>query len=326
MTAPVALPALGVGDRVQAELLVRERHEKSTSGGDPFWILTLGNRSGAIDTAPVWHNQAALVEGAGRGAFVQVIGTVREYKGKRQLEVTSLRVLPPGGFDVRQFLPSEAPDRIEHAWHFLDTQIAALKSEPLRRAAQLFFGDAGFRERFELAPGSTGGHHASVGGLLVHTYEVARIAQHIAKTMRANADLAFVGALLHDVGKVEAYEIREGNFAFTPGGQLAGHIVQGSWMLQERLLADPSHGLSALQVLELQHFILSHHGSLEFGAAAPPMTPEAEIVHWADEASAKANDMLEASADASNFTGDEPQSTKRVFRVGKRIWRTPAHW
>ena len=37
--------------------------------------------------------------------------------------------------------------------------------------------------------------------------------------------------------------------------------------------------------------ILSRHAALEFGSPVQPMTAEKEIVHWADDARAKANDM-----------------------------------
>jgi HD superfamily phosphodiesterase len=40
----------------------------------------------------------------------------------------------------------------------------------------------------------------------------------MAKTMNANADLAVAGALLHDVAKVEAYDIDDDGFATRPAG------------------------------------------------------------------------------------------------------------
>lgn len=323
---PLDFASLAVGDRVQHELVVRERHEKKTGAGDPFWILTLGNATGSLDTAPVWSNQASLVEGAERGSFVQAIGTVKEYRGKRQLELTSLRVLPKGSFDLSQFVRAEPPKRLEKLWSWLDEEVAKLKSAPLRRAALLFFGDPVFREAFERAAGSTVGHHATSGGLLVHTCEVASIAQNIARVMKANPELALVGALIHDVGKVESYAADAAGFSNTPAGHLVGHIVLGSWMLNQRLAANPDHGLSTEQVLELQHFILSHHGIAEFGATVPPATAEAEIVHWADEASAKANDVLETLAEDEHFASGESFTSKRPWRVGKRLWRRPDHW
>lgn len=324
--AVLDLSALAVGDRVSHELLVRERTELKTKTGDPFWTLTLGNASGTITTAPVWNDQRASIEGAEAGAFVQAIGDVTDYKGKRQLALKSLRLLPPGSHDLAQFLPAVSDQRRESAWAWLDKQRAELKSAPLRRALDLFFADEAFRVAFERAPGSTRGHHASIGGLLEHTVEVATIARTTAVVMRAQHELALVGALIHDVGKVEAYRTDAGGFGFTAAGQLAGHVVLGSWMLDRRLQAAGGAGLAESQVLELQHFILSHHGTLEFGAAVPPMTAEAEIVHWADEASAKANDMLESLADDEHFSGADPFSSKRPWRLGKKIWRSPGGW
>jgi len=73
----------------------------------------------------------------------------------------------------------------------------------------------------------------------------------------------------------------------------------------------------------LEHMILSHHGSLELGSPVQPMTAEAEIVHWADEASAKANDMIESLEDSELFAPGKEVSDKRPWRVGRRIWRRP---
>ena len=53
------------------------------------------------------------------------------------------------------------------------------------------------------------------------------------------------------------------------------------------------------------------------------MTAEAEVVHWADEASAKANDMIESLEDSDAFTEGREISDQRLWRVGRRIWRRP---
>ena len=59
--------------------------------------------------------------------------------------------------------------------------------------------------------------------------------------MNANVDLVVAGALLHDVGKVEAYEIDGGGFGHTPSGFLLGHVVLGCLMLERRLAAAGRH-------------------------------------------------------------------------------------
>jgi 3'-5' exoribonuclease len=314
-----------VGDRVQHEFLVVEREEKRQANGDPFLLLTLGNATGRLGTAPLWSNQLDWASGAEKGKVVQVIGEVAAFHGKRQLRLTApLRVLPAAAVRPELFLPSVGV-ATEALWDWIDRARNELKSAALRRAADLFFADDAFRVEFEKTPASVAGHHAAIGGLLLHVTEVATIARNSARVMKANADLVVVGALLHDIGKVQAYSITPTGFAHTTPGSLIGHVVLGAFMLQERLAGVPLSEISASQRLELQHLILSHHGSLEFGSPVQPMTVEAELLHWADETSAKANDMSESLAEDEHF-GDAEVSERRPWRVGRRVWRRPHGW
>lgn len=319
------IPAAGLGDRVQHEFLVIEREEKTQSSGDRFVLLTLANASGRLPTAPVWANQSEWAAGAEKGKVVQVIGEIAAYHGKRQIRLTApLRILPDNSVRPELFLPRIAVPT-ETLWDWIDRTRGDLKSASLRRAADLFFGDDAFRIDFERAPASVSGHHAAVGGLLLHVTEVATIARNTARVMKANAEIAVVGALLHDVGKVEAYGVTPTGFEHTVRGSLLGHVVLGSLMLQDRLAAVSPEDISPSQRLELHHMILSHHGSLEFGSPVQPMTVEAEILHWADESSAKANDMSESLAEDDHFLTGEV-SDRRPWRVGRRIWRRPHGW
>ena len=328
---PLNLAQLGVGDRVQHDLLVVDRSEKKTSAGDPFILLTLGNATGKIETAPIWSDKLEWADGAECGSVVQAIGNVTAYgkngTTKRQLALAGpLRVLPAEQADVEAFLPRVAHD-LTKLWDWMDRARADIESARLRRVLDVVFGDDAFRVQFEKAPGSTGGHHAKVGGLLLHTYEVTHIAKQTARTMRgANVDLVVAGAMLHDIGKVESYRVGPGGFTFTPCGLLVGHVVLGVLMLERRLAALGETVCTAGQLLELQHLILSHHGKLEYGSPVEPMTAEAEIVHRADESSAKAADFLECLDEPEHFMGGEEFSDKKVWRVGRRIWKRPHAW
>lgn len=323
------IPSLIPGERVQADLLVLERTEKNTKGGDPFVRLTLGNSTGRIETAPIWSNNLSWAEGAERGMVVQVTGDISLYTGggsaARQLSVTApMRVIPREQADVKAFLPSVGD--CTKLWDWLDKTRAEIQSGTLRQIVDLFFADDDFRLRFEMTPGSVSGHHAKLGGLLLHIYEVTSIARTAARSLRANPDLVVTGCLLHDIGKVEAYEMSGGAFSYTPCGMLLGHVVLGALMLERAMAARGEALCSTAQHTELLHMILSHHGSLEFGSPVQPMTLEAEIVHWADEASAKGNDMFEALEDPDAFASGGELSDKRPWRVGRRIWRRPHNW
>jgi 3'-5' exoribonuclease len=328
---PLDIPGLSPGSRIQHELLVYERSEKKTNAGDPFVVLKLGNASGTIETAPIWSDKLHWAEGADSGRVVQAIGDITVYArggtgGKKQLAISApVRLIPQELVRIDEFLPRITHD-VAKLWGAFDKLRFEVESPRLRRVLDLFFADEEFRLAFEQAPGSTGGHHAKIGGLLLHTWEVARIAKTTAQTMRANVDLVVAGALLHDVGKVESYTVGPGGFTFTPCGLLVGHVVLGVMMLERRLAKLGERVCTEGQLLELQHMILSHHGQLEFGSPVTPMTTEAEIVHWADEASAKANDMMESLEDGDAFLSGGELSDKRVWRVGRRVWRRPHGW
>lgn len=328
--APLNLAQLGVGERVQHEFLVFDRVEKKTNAGDPFVILTLGNAAGRIETAPVWSDKLEWVDGVESGRIVQAIGNVSLYgrngTARRQLQLAApVRVLPAEHYRVDDFLPRIEGDPARY-WTWIDETIAKMQSSRLRRVLDLFFRDDAFRVAFERTPGSTAGHHALIGGLLLHVFEVTSIARQTARTVKANVDLVTAGALLHDIGKVESYTIGPAGFTWTPCGLLVGHVVLGVMMLERRLAAAGEDVCSPGQLLDLQHMILSHHGKHEFGSPVEPMTVEAEIVHRADEASAKATDMMDALDDAEAFQSGGEISDKRVWRVGRRVWRRPHEW
>lgn len=329
---PFDLRGATLGDRVQHEFLVRERSEKLTRAGAPFVVLTLGNATGSIDTAPIWSERLEWCSGADRGRVVQVIGDIGSFgdesSRKRQLQITApLRVLPREQFDPADFL-ERIPVDTDRVWEAIDKLRFSISAPSVRRAVDLFFADDAFRVQFERTPGSVKGHHSQLGGLLLHVWEVASIAKHIARTIRgANPDLVVAGALLHDVGKVDAYCINPEGFGHTPSGMLLGHVVLGALAFDRRVIA-AQVPFTTSQRDEMLHFILSHHGALEFGSPVQPMTPEAEIVHWADESSAKATDMLDEFADPELFPpgASTEVSAKKSWRLGRKLWKRPAPW
>lgn len=323
--APLDIPRLTVGERVTAELLVREREDKTTRNGDPYVVFKLGNATGAL-VANVWKEQVAAVQGVRPGQVVQVIGVLEDYQGRRSLKLTSPpRIVPKGAEDLDAFLP-RAGAAADALWAKVDAWRGEMRGA-LRRAVDTVFADEAFREAFARTPGAVRGHHAVVGGLLLHSCEVAEIARAGVRVMAGDVALVTAGALLHDIGKVEAYRVDIAGFDYTREGQLLGHIVLGSLMLDRRLLALPERDrLTEEQRLELHHFIQSHHGIAEFGAAVPPMTMEAEILHYADQISSKGNDFAAAADDPELFPGDTEFSVRRHWQLGRRLWKRQHRW
>jgi 3'-5' exoribonuclease len=323
MTAPTDLSRLDVGQRVQDPLLVLEVEQR---GGDtPHTILLLGNSTGRLATAPFWAEDQPRIAGISRGDVVQVIGELGRYRDQRQLKVSSIRPLPKGSVELSRLVPAigdPAP-----YWKTLDGWREEITRPRLAQTLALFYHDHEFRAAYEACPASLGGHHAMLGGLLKHTVEVATIARAIARVCRAEQDVVLAGVLLHDIGKLEAYRWEGGLFEATEAGTLHGHVVLGTLMLDRRVRAAATMPCTGAELAILHHLILSHHGRLEFGAAVPPLTLEAEVLHYADNASAKTASMADALADPANFEGDALVSARTLWQLDRRrAYRGKSDW
>lgn len=322
MSGPPDLKQLAVGDRLQDPLLVLEVEQRDSARG-AFTTLTLGNCHGQLPSAPFWPEDQARIAGIARGDVAQVIAEVGLYNGRRQLKVSSIRVLPRGGIDWRQLVPSVR--EVTPFWDLLDRWRGELRRPRLRRTLDLFYADDDFRRRYQECPASTVGHHAELGGLLRHTCEVASIGRAIAKTCHADPELVLAGALLHDIGKLEAYRW-EGVFENTECGALLGHVTLGLLMLDRRVSREDPAPCTDRELNILHHLIASHHGKPEFGAAVAPMTLEAEVLHFADNASAKTAGMAGAIGDPANFAGDALVSSKLWQLDRRRAYRGVSDW
>jgi 3'-5' exoribonuclease len=322
MAQPI-LSELPIGTRVQDPFIVLDVEAR---GGDtPHTILTFGNAHGRLQSAPFWPSDSPKITGVSRGCVVQVIGTVGAYRDRRQLTVDSLRVLPREQVDWHALMPSVGD--VSRYWKAIDRWRGEVRGPRLARVLSLFYDDPAFRERYEQCPASTSGHHAALGGLLKHTCEVVHIGHAICRLYAsADPDLVAAGVLLHDIGKLDSYRW-DGVFEVTVPGSVIGHVVLGALMLDRRVRAETPMPCTEDELLLLQHLVLSHHGKLEFGAPVAPMTLEAEIIHYADNASAKTASMDEALRDSENFVGDSEVSARPVWQIDRRrAWRASSDW
>jgi 3'-5' exoribonuclease len=92
--------------------------------------------------------------------------------------------------------------------------------------------------------------------------------------------VAVTGALLHDIGKLEAYEVESGAISMSDQGRLYGEIPLGYYTVRRAI--ERLDGFPADLAQAVLHIILSHHGSLEHGSPVVPCTREATLVHMID--------------------------------------------
>lgn len=323
MTRSVNLAAAAPGDHVEGAFLVLDVTEHVPESGNAFTTLLLANPTGRVGTEPFWLERYREIEGIRVGHVLQVIGEVSTYRNRRQLKVRSVRALPDGAVAMSDLLPSVGP--VDRYWETLDEWRGGITKPRLQRVVALFFEDGEFREAFAQCPAAVEGHHAALGGLLKHTTEVAAIARTVARTSGADVELVLAGALLHDIGKLDAYAW-DGPFRHTEAGRLIGHVVLGALRLDRRLAAEAATPCTELERRILLHLLLAHHGRREFGSPVPPLTLEAEVLHWADNASAKTASLANILADPARFRADESFSEPHWSIDRRRAYRGRSDW
>jgi 3'-5' exoribonuclease len=268
---------LRAGTHLQkATFLLAAIVQATDRNGDAYLKLTLRDKSGDIE-ARYWRVPAGVGERLSEGSGVAVTGTVNEYRGSAQVNVTDIFVCELQ--DLDEFLPTARRSQ-EEMVDELQRLISSIKTLHLRELLKKVLGDAVFQERFFAAPAAKTYHHACVGGLLEHSLEVVRHVVMVAQRYpEIDRDLAATVALLHDVGKVDSYRL-QGTFDLTDQGKLLGHTYVGA-ALVDRAISTIDGFPDDLRIRVL-HGILSHHGELEKGAPVTPRTPEALAVHHAD--------------------------------------------
>jgi 3'-5' exoribonuclease len=164
-------------------------------------------------------------------------------------------------------------------------------------------------------------HHSYRHGLLEHSLSVAEGVSALSATFGGGVDrdVAVTGALLHDIGKIEAYEQTGGAIDLSDAGRLQGEIPLGYYRVRSAMEAIEGFPPDLCQAVG--HIILSHHGKLEHGSPVTPCTREATLVHMIDNLGGTLGsfDRIEKSlADGERWSGyDRALSGSAYFSASR---------
>jgi 3'-5' exoribonuclease len=283
--------------------------------------LALADKSGEMELT-YWGDRdekavQAIFDSFDAGDIVWVSGTIGEYQGEKMICVNKgngeIRRAISGEYTLDDFVVRTNRD-IEVLWNEIIETKDSLHNKHLKSLLNAFFNDKVFVRGFKKAPAAIIIHHACVGGLLEHTWEVLRYCKTAAIVHPSlDKSLLFTGAILHDIGKIEEYKVSMIIKQYEKGF-LIGHTFIGTELILKKISAMPN--FPPLLKDKLIHMILSHSGKEEYGAGQEPKLPEAAALHYADEMGAKITQYIRAKKDAvtDDFKSPWDRRIGSVFR------------
>ena len=277
------------GERVIEHYLVRKKESRESRAGKSFLSLKLMDKTGVID-AKIWEMSNSIGD-FDEGNIVKIDGTVTTFNNELQLKITKLRRSNEGEYVPADYIPITTKD-IDEMYKQVLAIIKTIKIPHIKVLLEnMLVNNKELAEKFKTHQAAMYVHHGYVGGLIEHTLSVAEIAISLGKRYKyVDLDLLVAGALLHDIGKV--YELRAlPHSEYTDDGQMLGHIIIGIEMISKEIdnILDFPHETASL----IKHLIISHHGEYEFGSPKLPATPEAMLLHFADNVDAKLTTFAE---------------------------------
>ncbi|HEU4975803.1 MAG TPA: HD domain-containing protein [Baekduia sp.] len=268
------------GADIDQVLLVRQAESRRRRDGGEFLKLVLGDRTGGV-TAMIWEDVARAGELCRAGSPVHVVGRFEVHqRWGAQIAIQELRPAIDGTYAPAD-LHDGPPQEVDHMEAGLRELVDTIQNPHLRRLLDGFFGEGSETwALYRIAPAAKLYHQAYVHGLLEHCLTVAQAVSAISATFPGiDRDVAVTGALLHDIGKLEAYTC-DAPIDMTDDGRLQGEIPLGYYRVRRQIEELP--GFPQELARSVLHIILAHHGALEFGSPVVPCTREATLVHMID--------------------------------------------
>ncbi|MDO5552244.1 MAG: OB-fold nucleic acid binding domain-containing protein [Planctomycetia bacterium] len=313
-------------DVVSEVYQVTDKTLRPNKNGNLYIQFTISDRTGTL-SGRFWNATEELFQTFETGDFIRCEGAIQRYQGNLQFIAKRLTKVPDSDVVPDDFARSAALNtgacmqRIKELLH-------GIKTIDLRNLVDCFLADETFVARFIASPAGVKLHHAYKGGLLEHTLATMELVARIAPLYphSLNYDLLLTGAFLHDVGKIEELACGEGNnLVYTDRGQLLGHSFLAAGILRdkieetEKLTGEPFPKETAML---LEHFLISHHGTLENGSTKLPMTQEAMVLHYVDSMDAKIAEFQKHILDDPNtgttWTNYIPAIERKLYTGAKK--------
>ena len=296
------LKELKMGSTFTIQLVVLSATARETKAKKPYLQMEFFDGTDSI-SGNYWNWSGKNIPE--KNAILNVNAQLIEYLGTPQLNIKSMTTNSER--HISEFTPNSGVD-IGATYLEAYEMASAVKDDFLRELTLTILEQ--LKHLWVTVPGANTIHHAYTAGTLIHSVSVAKIAKAVAETIPGTfIELATIGGLLHDLGKLFGYRINGIVCEMTDEGLLYEHTFLGAQFVnnfaEENNLLKDENDEAKLELL--CHIILSHHGKNEYGAAIPPSSIEAHIVHKAD--------AIDAAAEQIRVESDKAGRAKWTERI-----------
>ena len=271
------------GARVNGYLLLRGYTKQPTKNGGEF-ISGSAEVQGSL-TFRCWSNSEAFATLASSGteyqdkichvhAEVSIFGGVLSLVIK-DIALADMSILSQEGVSESDFLSSLY--NVDVYWKEFENTFKKNTSEKAHELFDIIFSGA-IKTAFLTEFAAISHHDNCRNGLLAHSTKVVKIATVLKMYpniyKRVGKDLLFIGAAIHDLGKIMEYN----NGVISNNGKFISHTVSGVILLEENYKEQIIEKMGVDFYMRLVSIVSCHHG--EYGEV--PRTVEAYVIHLVD--------------------------------------------
>jgi 3'-5' exoribonuclease len=281
------LNTINQGDAVEGIYTLRRFAVREARNGKYFADVIVGDLTGEIPA-----KYGILTSRCSKNSKPAVLpespASAKYNNGRLQLRINDIKNATPTQEELKDLIEA-APYPPDKMYAKIIEIIDGIKNPDIRTLTKTYLERN--KQQLMYYPAAKSFHHAVRSGLIYHTYSMFRCALPLLDIYDfLNKDLVYAGIALHDIGKIKEIISDENGIAsqYSREGKLLGHITET--VTDIGILAEELHTDKEVTML-LQHMVLAHHFSPEYGSPKPPMFAEAEKLHYLDVLDSRMNQM-----------------------------------
>ncbi len=263
------------------EYLVISRTNGTTRTGSPYALLKVADTDETLNIA-VWDLAPTAQPEVGQLVTFYLIS---EKGGKKSCGAQDMQAggFPDASHPLYHLLPRPVTREV---WDDTMHKLLSYCTDDTLADIIRQFADKLYTP-YSRYPAATTMHHAFPGGLLNHTHQMLHMLAGLYPCLPypVKVERCILAILFHDYGKVYEYNVQGET---QPDMYLMGHIYISAHKLHNVL---DQRGIDPEEVKRTVHCVLAHHGTREFGSPVVPCLPEAALVNYLDNISAKTDAM-----------------------------------